>query len=89
MRLALPVRWELMRFRLSQCPNHQGSVTSAVRAGRPTELNRPGIMIILGLTSLTVSLTELKPYTHLQVVPHLTTYHQVCRSSLVERWKRR
>lgn len=37
-----------------------------------------GVMVVLGLTTLTVALTDLKPYTHLQVVPHMTTYHQVC-----------
>jgi hypothetical protein len=35
-------------------------------------------MVVLGLTSLTVALTDMKPYTHLQLVPHMTTYHQVC-----------
>lgn len=34
-------------------------------------------MVVLGLTTLTIALTDLKPYVHLQVVPHMTTYHQV------------
>lgn len=34
-------------------------------------------MILLGLTSLAVSLTDMKPYMHLQLVPHMTKYRQV------------
>lgn len=33
--------------------------------------------MILGISSLAVSLMEIKPYFHLQVVPHMTKYHQV------------
>lgn len=36
-----------------------------------------GVMIVLGLTSLAVALTDSKPYVHLQFVPHMTKYHQV------------
>jgi hypothetical protein len=35
------------------------------------------MMLLLGVTTLTASLTDMKPYLHLQLVPHMTTYHQV------------
>ncbi|WWD15788.1 hypothetical protein CI109_100212 [Kwoniella shandongensis] len=38
-----------------------------------------GMMIILGLSSLSASLLDIKPYLHLQLVPHLTKYHQFWR----------
>ncbi|KAK1924713.1 hypothetical protein DB88DRAFT_509787 [Papiliotrema laurentii] len=38
-----------------------------------------GLMMILGISSLAVSLMEIKPYFHLQVVPHMTKYHQFWR----------
>lgn len=31
----------------------------------------------LGLLSLSVSLLDIKPYFHLQLVPHMTQYRQV------------
>lgn len=34
-------------------------------------------MLLLGITSLVTSLTDSKPYIHLQLVPHITKYHQV------------
>ena len=37
----------------------------------------PGMMMTLGVTSLTASLLDIKPYFHLQIVPHMTKYHQV------------
>lgn len=36
----------------------------------------PGIMVLLGVTTLTISLLGAKPYAHLQLVPHITKYHQ-------------
>lgn len=39
-------------------------------------------MLLLGVTSLTASLLDIKPYVHLQLVPHMTTYHQVSRTGM-------
>jgi hypothetical protein len=39
------------------------------------------MMMVLGVTSLTASLLDIKPYFHLQIVPHMTQYHQVGQSS--------
>ena len=36
-----------------------------------------GIMLLLGVNSLAISLLDIKPYFHLQLVPHITQYHQV------------
>ena len=36
-----------------------------------------GMMLILGVSSLAISLLDLKPYAHLQITPHLTKYYQV------------
>lgn len=33
--------------------------------------------MLLGITSLAVSLLDSKTYIHLQLVPHMTKYHQV------------
>ena len=33
--------------------------------------------MLLGITSLAVSLLDMKTYIHLQLVPHMTKYHQV------------
>ncbi|WRT66988.1 uncharacterized protein IL334_003954 [Kwoniella shivajii] len=38
-----------------------------------------GIMIILALSSLSASLLDIKPYLHLQLVPHITKYRQLWR----------
>ncbi|ORX39734.1 hypothetical protein BD324DRAFT_614782 [Kockovaella imperatae] len=38
-----------------------------------------GMMMLLGISSLTVSLLDVKPYLHLQLVPHMTKYHQFWR----------
>ena len=35
------------------------------------------MMMLLGINSLTASLMDIKPYLHLQLVPHITKYHQV------------
>ncbi len=45
------------------------------RDGSANELS--GMMLIFGVTSLAVSLLDIKPYCHLQLVPHITKYHQV------------
>lgn len=34
-------------------------------------------MLLLGVSSLAASLMDIKPYLHLQLVPHITKYHQV------------
>ena len=36
-----------------------------------------GVMMVIGVSSLVVSLMDIKPYFHLQLVPHMTKYHQV------------
>ena len=36
------------------------------------------MMVLLGINSLLAALIGVKPYFHLQLVPHMTTYHQVC-----------
>nr|XP_019013389.1 uncharacterized protein I206_01455 [Kwoniella pini CBS 10737]OCF52170.1 hypothetical protein I206_01455 [Kwoniella pini CBS 10737] len=36
-------------------------------------------MIILAITSISISLLDLKPYLHLQLIPHITKYHQFWR----------
>ncbi|KAK8869937.1 hypothetical protein IAR55_000505 [Kwoniella newhampshirensis] len=38
-----------------------------------------GMMALLGISSLSASLLDVKPYLHLQLVPHLTKYHQFWR----------
>ncbi|WWC61273.1 uncharacterized protein I303_103854 [Kwoniella dejecticola CBS 10117] len=38
-----------------------------------------GIMIFLALTSISASLLDIKPYLHLQLVPHMTKYRQFWR----------
>ncbi|KAL1411231.1 hypothetical protein Q8F55_002182 [Vanrija albida] len=38
-----------------------------------------GIMILLGISSLAASLLDAKPYLHLQLVPHISKYHQFWR----------
>ncbi|ORY22757.1 hypothetical protein BCR39DRAFT_550848 [Naematelia encephala] len=38
-----------------------------------------GIMMVLAINTLAVSLLHVKPYIHLQVVPHMTKYHQFWR----------
>ncbi|KAL7422189.1 hypothetical protein Q5752_002835 [Cryptotrichosporon argae] len=38
-----------------------------------------GVMLLLGATSLAASLLDIKPYLHLQLVPHLSKYHQFWR----------
>ena len=38
-------------------------------------------MLFVGIGSLAASLLDIKPYLHLQLVPHITKYHQVCRGS--------
>lgn len=35
------------------------------------------MMMLLGVSTLVASLLDLKPYLHLQFVPHMTKYHQV------------
>lgn len=35
------------------------------------------MMMLLGVTTLAASLLDIKPYLHLQFVPHMTKYHQV------------
>lgn len=40
-----------------------------------------GCMLITGTTSLVVALADLKPYVHLQFVPHMSKYHQVSTSA--------
>jgi hypothetical protein len=37
------------------------------------------MMMVVGISSLAVSLLDIKPYFHLQIVPHMTQYHQVGR----------
>nr|XP_019042865.1 hypothetical protein I302_08574 [Kwoniella bestiolae CBS 10118]OCF21795.1 hypothetical protein I302_08574 [Kwoniella bestiolae CBS 10118] len=39
-------------------------------------------MILLALTSLTASLLDVKPYLHLQLVPHITKYRQFWRIAI-------
>ncbi|BEI86564.1 hypothetical protein CcaverHIS002_0608510 [Cutaneotrichosporon cavernicola] len=41
-----------------------------------------GIMVVLGITTLTISLLGAKPYAHLQLVPHITKYRQYFRVPL-------
>ncbi|WWC85345.1 uncharacterized protein L201_000208 [Kwoniella dendrophila CBS 6074] len=41
-----------------------------------------GIMILLALTSLSASLLDIKPYLHLQLVPHITKYRQFWRIAI-------
>ncbi|WVF72334.1 hypothetical protein IAT40_007147 [Kwoniella sp. CBS 6097] len=41
-----------------------------------------GMMIMLGLTTLSASLLDIKPYLHLQLVPHITKYHQIWRIAI-------
>ncbi len=36
-------------------------------------------MLFLGVNSLAASLLDIKPYFQLQLVPHITKYHQVSR----------
>ena len=36
-----------------------------------------GLILITGVSSLVVSLAALKPYAHLQLVPHITEHRQV------------
>lgn len=36
-------------------------------------------MLLVGITSLAASLLDVKPYLHLQLVPHITKYHQFWR----------
>ncbi|KIR24945.1 hypothetical protein I309_06229 [Cryptococcus deuterogattii LA55] len=45
---------------------HHASVTKAM-------------MMLLGVTTLAASLLDIKPYLHLQFVPHMTKYHQYWR----------
>ncbi|OCF39893.1 hypothetical protein I317_06330 [Kwoniella heveanensis CBS 569] len=40
------------------------------------------MMIVLGLTTLSASLLDIKPYLHLQLVPHITKYHQIWRIAI-------
>lgn len=35
------------------------------------------MMMLLGVSTLAASLLDIKPYLHLQFVPHMTKYHQV------------
>lgn len=35
------------------------------------------MMMLLGVSTLVASLLDVKPYLHLQFVPHMTKYHQV------------
>ncbi|WVQ98597.1 hypothetical protein IAU59_005727 [Kwoniella sp. CBS 9459] len=41
-----------------------------------------GMMIVLGLTTLSASLLDVKPYLHLQLVPHITKYYQIWRIAI-------
>lgn len=38
-----------------------------------------GMMMLLGVSTLVASLLDVKPYLHLQFVPHMTKYHQYWR----------
>ncbi|TYJ55365.1 hypothetical protein B9479_003980 [Cryptococcus floricola] len=38
-----------------------------------------GLMMLLGITTITASLLGIKPYLHLQFVPHMSQYHQYWR----------
>jgi hypothetical protein len=40
-----------------------------------------GLILLTGISSLTIALAALKPYAHLQLVPHLTKHRQVSRRS--------
>jgi hypothetical protein len=40
-------------------------------------------MLLLGITTLCASLLDIKPYLHLQLVPHMTQYHQVCAAIVI------
>ncbi|KAI9638582.1 uncharacterized protein MKK02DRAFT_23518 [Dioszegia hungarica] len=41
-----------------------------------------GLIITVAISSLTASLFDVKPYLHLQLVPHITKYHQFFRIAI-------